>query len=160
MKYPNPTQLVALYESHEEIIQYLSQQAVISAEDIQGRNKNNLTRLATDFWGKISSKASAEMLSHAHHFVRSCARVGEQYLEKALATPIVELSEVHLVMIRQDLCRRLAEMEANPDFQQAALVQDSPQNADLASLNVQLHALRCRLAELGKPETVNTYIWI
>ncbi|RMM39327.1 hypothetical protein QO021_28755 (plasmid) [Pseudomonas amygdali pv. lachrymans] len=160
MKYPNPTQLVALYESNEEIIQHLTQQAFISAEDIQGCNKNILTRLASDFWGKISSNARAEMLSHAHHFVRSCARIAQQDLEMALAKPIVELSENHLVILRQDLCRRSAEMEANPTFQKEALLQGSTQNADLASLNVQIHAVRCRLAAIGKPETPKTYIWI
>ncbi|WP_439126139.1 MAG: hypothetical protein ACNJA3_27610 (plasmid) [Pseudomonas rhizophila] len=160
MKYPSPPQLQALYESNEEVIQNLTQQMVITTQDIQGSDKNILTRLASDFWGMISSNARAEMMSHSHHFVRSCARIGQQDLEKALATPIADLSEEQLVMLRQDLCRRAAEMEADPDVQKAVLVRGSAENTDLASLNVQLHALRCRLAAIGKPESPKTYIWI
>lgn len=158
MKYPSPPQLRVLYESNEEVIQNLTQQTIIA--DIQGLNRNILARLASDFWGMISSNGRADMMSHSHHFVRSCARIGQQDLEKALATPIADLSKEHLIMLQQDLCRRAAEMEADPDIRKAVLVRGSPENADLASLNVQLHAVRSHLAAIGEPETPKNFVWI
>lgn len=160
MLYPTQLQLKALYEANEEIIQHLTQQPIISAEDLQGKHKNVLTRLASDYWGCLSPEAREALLEHPHHFVRSSAVIGQQDLAKVLAGDIQALNAQQLRLRRQDLARRAAEMGTDEALQESILTQGSQANSDMVCINVELHAVRTRLTSLGYPETPDNLIWI
>lgn len=160
MPYPTSAQLISLYESHEEIIQYLTQQPVISAADLYGQHRNVLSRLASEYWSMISLEGRDALLSHDHHFVRSPAAIGKRQLENVLDKDIQNLSCDELRMRLQDLNRRAAEMEVDQDIQSTIRVSGSRANTQLAALNVELNKVRNRLNALGHPEAPKNYVWI
>lgn len=160
MTYPTAMQVTALYEMHEEMVQYLTQEPVITASDLEGLHKNILSRLASDFWGKISAEGRSFLLSHTHHFVRSPAVIGDRLLTKALARDVAVLSIEEAHMRYSDLKRRAAELAQNGLAQATVLVPGSKANTDMVTINVDLAMVRARLTTLGQPETPQHYVWI
>ncbi|MCU9529341.1 hypothetical protein [Pseudomonas mosselii] len=160
MSYPNPTQLAALYAENEAAVQNLRKLSIISAENLQGLNRQVLTRLASDHWGAMTPEAREVLLQHSHHFVRSCAAVGQQDLAKALGSNLNELNVVQLKLRHQDLVRRAAEMVVNQEAQASILVPSSPANAAMVSLNVEMATIRTRLTSLGHAEQPENFVWI
>lgn len=160
MTYPAADQLETLYKTHDEVLQRLTQNPVISAADLVGQHKNVLSRLASGFWGGISMAGREVLLNHEHHFVRSPAVIGDQQLTKALTQSIKDLSVDELRLRCQDLKRRAAEMESNLEIQANITTPGKKENVDLAALNVELNQTRNRLGILGHPETPQPFIWI
>lgn len=72
---PSPASIMlhVLYESNEERIQYLSELPIIDCDDIAGEGPDVLSRLASDYWRKLSPTARDALLGHSHREVRSCA---------------------------------------------------------------------------------------
>ncbi|MFJ3110051.1 hypothetical protein [Pseudomonas putida] len=160
MSYPNPTQLVALNAENEAVVQNLITQSIISAEDLRGRNRHVLTRLASGNWGSMTPEAREVLLQHSHHFVRSCAVIGQQVLAKVLCSKLEELNVDQLKLRRQDLARRAAEMVENQETQASILVPSSPANAAMVSLNVEMATIRSRLTNLGHADQPENFVWI
>lgn len=158
--YPTPRQLAVMYEANEEVIQKLSQQRVISLDDVTGRHKNILTRLTSDQWGSLSEAARSAMLSHTHHFVRSCAVVSKAHWAQILSDDLGSLRVDHLLLRRQDVVRRAAEMEADEEVQLTILEQGSQGNALMLALNADLRAINACLNTLEHREDPTNFIWI
>lgn len=158
--YPTPRQLAVLYEANEEVIQELSQQRVISLDDVTGRHKNILTRLTSDQWGSLSAAARSAMLSHTHHFVRSCAVVSKAQLGKFLSEDLGNLSVDQLLLRRQDIVRRAAEMEADEEVKLTIQEQGSQGSALMLALNADLRAINARLTALWHSGNPKNFIWI
>lgn len=160
MAYPSHAQLVTLYESHEEVIQCLTQQSVITLVDLDGQHKNVLCRLASDYWSLITLEGRESLLSHSHHFVSSCAVISNSRLEEALVAEIQDLPIDGLRIRLQDLNRRATEMEMDLTVQSSILIAGSKANQDMTLLNVERNQVRNRLHALGQPDTPKHYVWI
>lgn len=134
-----------LYETREEIIQELSAQPTISRDDASGLDRNGLCRLADDHWSACTEELRQVMLNHKHHFVRSCAAIAHRNLTKANDGVVKTQTQDELKLRLRDLCRQAAEMAVNPEFQNQISVPNSPENQQIAALNVTLFQVRHRL---------------
>ncbi|HFL7937926.1 hypothetical protein IYR97_26265 (plasmid) [Pseudomonas fulva] len=160
MSCPNQTKPPALHAENEAVVQNLIKQSIISAEDLRGRNRHVLTRLAIGNWGSMTPEAREVLLQHPHHFVRSFAVIGQQDLAKVLSSNLEELSVDQLKLRLQDLARRAAEMVENQEAQASILVPSSPANAAMVSLNVEMATIRARLTNLGHADQPENYVWV
>ncbi len=160
MSYPKPAPLAALFAENEATVQNLGKQSIISAESLQGLNRQVLSRLASDNWGSMTPEAREVLLQHSHHFVRSCAVMGQQDLAKVLGSNLEELNVDQLKLRRQDLARRAAEMVESQEAQESILSPNSPANAAMVSLNVEMATIRSRLSKLGHADQPENYVWI
>lgn len=150
-----------LFETREEILKGLGTQRTISLVDASGLDRSGLCRLADDLWAACTEQLRQTLLNHAHHFVRSCAIVAKQTLDKAHDGIIKAQSQDDLKLRLRDLDRQAAEMESNEAFQSRVSIANSAENQELVALNIMLFHVRHRLKHhFGFEEAGHSGNWL